>query len=912
MTADTSSIAAPPQVDGSTIVGIGASAGGLEALELFFKSVPVASGFAFVVVQHLDPTHKAALVQLIQRSTPMPVVEIEDQMRVEKDHIYVIPPNRDLSIFSGRLHLLEPAERRGLRLPIDFFFRSLAQDQKERSVGVILSGMGSDGTLGLRAIKEMGGTVFAQAPGSAKFDSMPRSAIDAGFCDVIAAAEELGPKLVAVLRHLPGSRNSADLSVRDADRVGLDKVIVLLREQTGQDFSQYKKTTIYRRIERRMGLHQLIGINDYVRYLRNNPQEVTLLFKELLIGVTSFFRDPPMWEQLKEEILPALVAGQPQGGQIRAWTAGCSTGEEAYTLAMIFYEVLDAASPPVPLTLQIFATDLDKDAIDRARAGIFPDNIVAHVSEERLQKFFERDDRGYRIRGDIREMVIFAPQNMTMDPPFTRLDLVICRNVLIYLEPKLQKELLQLFHYCLNPRGILVLGNSETVAQCPDLFDSHAGKTRIYRRLDDLMRTSRVELPSTFGRVRTTSVATSNAPAPVTNLQTLADSLMLSSYCSPAVLTTASGDITYFGGKVGKYLEPAAGKANLSIFAMVRKRLGGALHAAFAKSVREKIPVTMSDVLLEADGREQSVKITVQPVMQPSELRELFLVLFADIDGVIRDQPGSQVEQVWAYADRIAELTEEVQQARSELQAAHEEMQTSQEELKSANEELQSTNEELQSTNEELTTSKEEMQSMNEELQTLNQELQAKVDELSEASDDMKNLLNNTEIAILFLDNNLKVRRFTNQTTRIIKLIPSDAGRSITDLVSVLDYPTMAQDVNDVLRTLCFHECQATTNDGRWFTVRIMPYRAHDNRIDGVVVTFVDISDSKKLEMTLRQTLAALQDRCSGQTIELETAKTLELLIQQAQVVLNKKLTDQSIELSVLKADLNTNKKNQP
>ena len=465
-----------------SVVGIGASAGGLEALGQFLGQVPPACGLAFVVVQHLDPTHKGVLAELLQRASALPVTEIQDRMAVEPDHVYVIPPNRDLSILHGVLHLLEPAAPRGLRLPIDHFFRSLAADQQQHGIGVILSGMGSDGTLGLRAIKEQAGAVFVQTPATAKFDGMPRSAVDAGLADVIAPAEELAGRIIAYLQHVPLLAAHADGELALQDQSGLEKLVLTLRAQTGHDFSLYKKRTLYRRIERRMGLHKLSRIADYVRYLRENTQEATLLFKELLIGVTSFFRDPAVWQQLRTEVMPALLAARPDGGMLRAWVPACSTGEEAYSLAMVFREALEQAPRGVRHTLQVFATDLERDAIDKARAGAYPANIAADVSEERLRRFFTQDERGYKVNQEIREMVVFAEQNVVMDPPFTKLDLLSCRNLLIYLDAELQKKLLPLFHYSLNPGGILVLGSSETIGAASDLFAGLPGKTRLYRR----------------------------------------------------------------------------------------------------------------------------------------------------------------------------------------------------------------------------------------------------------------------------------------------------------------------------------------------------------------------------------------------------------------------------------------------
>ena len=866
------------------IVALGASAGGLEALEQFLGHVPKDCGLGFIVIQHLDPTHKGILVELLQRNTPMVVLQIKDRMAIEPNHVYVIPPNKDLSILNGVLHLLEPAAPRGLRLPIDFFFRSLADDRQERSIGVILSGMGSDGTLGLRAIKEKAGAVFVQTPTSAKFDSMPRMAIEAGLADMIAPAEELPRKIIDYLHHVP-LLVQHDHDIAGKDESALEKIVILLRGQSGQDFSLYKRSTISRRVERRMGLHQIARITDYVRYLRENPQESDLLFKELLIGVTSFFRDPAVWEQLKSRIIPDFLASRPQGGMLRAWTPGCSTGEEAYSLAIVFREALEQIKPSRNFSLQIFATDLDKDAIDKARAGVYPPNISADVSEKRLREFFIAEENGsYRVRKDIREMIIFAPQNLVMHPPFTKLDFVTCRNLLIYLDTELQKKLIPLFHYSLNSGGILLLGSAETIGTATDLFTPLEGKSRIYRRLDTSRQTAPIEFPSAFNRARSDPSAGPSAPAasPAPNLQSLADQLLLQRYSPAAVLVTNEGDILYVSGKTGKYLEPAAGKANWNLFAMSREGLGNALSEAFHKAVRQKVVVTLKDVKVGTNGGTQIVDITVQPVTSPEALRGMVMVVFTDVAKLSATKaPGSSGRATIHHA-RLAAMAQELQQAHENLQTARDEMQTSQEELKSTNEELQSMNEELQSTNEELTTSKEEMQSMNEELQTVNHELQIKVDELSWTSNDMKNLLDSTDIATLFLDNALLVRRFTASTAKIIKLIPGDVGRPITDIVSTLDYPRVAEDAQRVLKTLAFIEKQIPAHDGRWFTVRIMPYRTQENRIDGVVITFIDITVAKNLEAALRKAQSDLEKRFTSQTAELGQARKIQQMIRRS------------------------------
>jgi two-component system CheB/CheR fusion protein len=853
------------------IVGIGASAGGLEALELFLQNVPAESGMAFVIVQHLDPTRAGIMPELLQRVTAMKVIQVKDRTRVKPDCVYVIPPNKEMSILRGVLHLLDPVAPRGLRLPIDFFLRSLADDSEERSIGVILSGMGTDGTLGLKAIKGKAGVVFVQDPASAKFDGMPRSAIEAGLADVVAPVEALPGKIIAYLHHVPLIARPG-LAEEDQSHSAFEKVVILLRAQTGHDFSLYKKNTVYRRIERRMGIHQIDRIATYVRFLQENPEELELLFKELLIGVTSFFRDPAAWEVLKAQVIPALLKDRPLSQALRVWIPACATGEEAYSLAIVFREALAQFKPARSHTLQIFATDLDRDAIEKARAGVFPANIAAGVAPERLSRFFVQLERGYQVSKPIRETVIFAPQNVAMDPPFTKLDLVSCRNLLIYLTPELQKKLLPLFHYSLNPGGFLFLGSAETVGEFTDFFAPLDGKARLYRRLDSGPRAEPIEFPASFTPGRTGVSPPPKALKPPANLQSQAEQLLLQRYSPAAVLVNEKGDILFISGRTGKYLEPAAGKANLNLFAMAREGLRYELTGAFQKALRQKDAVTRKNVKVGTNGGVQAIDLTVQAIAEPAALRGLVMIVFTEVTTPPEPKRSAKAKGPSASSARVAALEGDIEQARQELQTTREEMKTSQEELKATNEELQSTNEELQSTNEELTTSKEEMQSMNEELQTLNSELQHKVNDMSRLNNDMKNLFDSTEIATVFLDPALRVRLFTAGSNRIFKLIPGDVGRAITDIVSELAYPELADDAREVLRTLAVHEQPAAARDGRWFTVRIMPYRTLENMIDGVMITFMDITVSKTLEGKLRATQAGQEKHIAEQDLKLEQA----------------------------------------
>ena len=827
---------------------------------------------AFVIVQHLDPTRKGIMPELLQRTTDMKVIQVKDRTKVEADRVYVIPPNKDMSILHGVLHLLEPVSPRGLRLPIDFFLRSLAQDQQEHSIGVILSGMGSDGTLGLRAIKEKAGVVLVQDPATAKFDGMPRSAVDSGLADIVAPVDELPGKILAYLKRTPLA-HTPELALEDKTRSALEKAIILLRTQTGHDFSFYKKNTFYRRIERRMGIHQIDKIAAYIRYLQENSQELELLFKELLIGVTNFFRDGAPWEQLRESVIPALLAGRPAGHALRAWVPGCSTGEEAYSLAMVFKEAMEDMKPPKKFTLNIFATDLDKDAIDKARQGVYPANIAADVSPERLRRFFAKVEDGYRVGTKIREMVVFAPQSLILDPPFTKLDMLSCRNLLIYLVPEMQKKLMPLFHYSLSPGGILLLGSAETVGSFTDLFSSLGGKTRLYRRIEPATPAEPIEFPPSFASALPAGTDVRPEMKATPGLQSLADQLVLEHYSLPAVLVNDKGDILYVSGRTGQYLEPAAGKANWNIFVMARAGLRHELTNAFEKALRQEGVVDVRGLKIETNGGKQFVNITVQRLEKPERLRGLVMIVFADVAAPLKTEVPERSRKGPGRNARLMELEQKHRQVCMELQTTREEMQTSQEELRSTNEEMQSTNEELQSSNEELTTSKEEMQSLNEELQTVNTELQAKVDELSRSNNDMKNLLNSTDIATLFLDNELKVRRFTTQATKIIKLIPGDVGRPITDLASDLLYPELTVDAGEVLRKLNFAERPINSRDGRWFTVRIMPYRTLDDRIDGVVITFADITTAKTLEAQLREKHEILERYVAEQSKKTEKAK---------------------------------------
>lgn len=833
------------------VVGIGASAGGLEALEKFFRNLPENSGMAFVVIQHLDPDYVGVMPELLQRITTMKVMQAEDQLKVKSGHVYVIPPNRSLTMLKGVLHLSEPSQPRGLRLPIDIFLRSLAEDCHEGSIGIILSGMGSDGSLGIKAIKERNGLVLVQEPADAKFDGMPRSAIQSVNPDIIATAEELPSKLISLLK-IPQSGKKQATTEKRSD---LERIIFLLRQKTGHDFSLYKKTTLSRRVERRLEVNQIEKMPEYINFLVTNPSEIEILFKELLIGVTNFFREPEVWKKLREEVFPEYINTLPDGYIMRAWVPGCSTGEEAYSLAITFMEALGKAEDLRNISLQIFATDIDHDAVEKARRGFFTSNMQVDVSPELTAKYFVPEGDGFRINTSIREMIVFAEQNVIRDPPFTKLDIISCRNLLIYMEPELQKKIISLFNYSLKPGGILLLGSSESPGSIKEFTELNS-KLKIFKSSPGFGTRSLYETTGTYA-TRGAIETEKKAPARTAdNLQWLAEQFVLQNYAPATVLVNERGDIMFITGHTGKYLEPVAGKANWNIYAMAHESFRHELPMAFRKAVGSQEPVIIRNIPVETGNTTQNIDITIEHIKAPGALHDLIIVAFAGAN------PPADIISKKKSGEAGMQKTEvhyELRKAYEDLQSTREEMQTSQEELKSANEELQSTNEELQSTNEELTTSREEMQSLNEELQTVNSELQSKINDLVQSNNDMKNLLNSTEIATLFLDKKLNIRRFTDTVSNIFNVRITDIGRPYSDIVNILDYPEMNKDAGRVLETLTPVVSEVKTKSDRWYSVRIMPYRTYDDRIDGLVITFTDITKAKNLEIKLEETNASLR-----------------------------------------------------
>ncbi len=862
-----------PHGPGFPVVGIGASAGGLAAFEAFFSGMPagVDPGMAFVLVQHLAPDHKSVLTDLIRRYTRMQVFEVEDGMAVQPNCAYIIPPNRDMAFLNGTLQLLEPAAPRGHRMPIDFFFRSLAQDQRERAICIVLSGTGSDGTLGVRAIKGEGGMVMVQNPASTEYDGMPRSAIATGQVDYELPPAEMPAQLIAYVAHAFGKSSLPASAPAPKAENAMKKIFILLRAQTGHDLSQYKPSTIHRRIERRMAVHQIESIDRYVKYVQQTPAEVDALFRDLLIGVTSFFRDPEAFKALEEQIIPKLYAGKPSSAVIRIWTPGCSTGEEAYSLAILLAERQEAMKQSVKV--QVFATDIDSRAIAAARAGLYPASVAADISPERLARFFtaQPDGSAYRIHKGIRDMVVFSEQDVIKDPPFSKLDLISCRNLLIYMGAELHKKVFPLFHHALNPDGFLFLGTSETVGDFGDLFAVLDRKLKLYRRKEDIHSARRVALGRFLPPMTALDVAVPRAAGKVADpgkqpLRELAERALLQQVAPASALVNGQGDILYLHGRTGQYLELAPGEAGINnILKMAREGLRRDLATALHKAVGIREIVRCPGLRVKTNGGFTAVNLTIHPVAtSPAATPEapLYLVILEDAPPFDPLQAEQAALHARAHADgpetdadaRVAALKRDLRAKEEYLQTANEEMETSNEELKSSNEEMQSVNEELQSTNEELETSKEELQSLNEELATVNAELQTKVADLSRANNDMNNLLAGTGIATVYVDHRLRILRFTPTATRIINLILSDVGRPVAHIVSnLVGHDRLVEDVQTVLDSLIPIEVEVQTKVGDWYTMRILPYRTLENVIEGAVITFVDISGAKKAQDALEE-----------------------------------------------------------
>ncbi|MDD2828805.1 MAG: chemotaxis protein CheB [Sulfuricurvum sp.] len=845
----------PAQIKDSTpqfpIVGIGASAGGLAAFENFFSGMPLEDNpnMAFVLVQHLSPDHVSILAEIIRRYTRMAVFEVEEGMKVEINCVYVIPPGYDMAFLNGKLQLLEPSLSRSPHLPIDFFFHSLAQDQHEHSIGIILSGSGSDGTQGIKAIKEVGGLVLVQTPETTEYDSMPRSAIATDLVDYILPPSAMPNQLIAYRAHT-ARHSMLNESLPKSQNI-LDKIFILLRAQTGHDFSQYKPNTILRRIERRLVICQIDEMGKYVKYLQQSPDEVKALFHDLLIGVTNFFRDSEAFVALREEIIPKLFIS---GKVIRVWSVACSSGEEAYSIAILIKEYMEETKHNV--AVQIFATDIDIRSIEIARAGFYPESIASNISPERLSRFFVPESGGYRIHKSIRDMLIFSEHSVIKDPPFSKLDLICCRNLLIYMNFDLQRRLIPLFHYALNPGGTLFLGSSETIGEFSDLFSIVDQKSKLYQRKIGSIRGEYISVSRPFpSSIHVTLPAgIDNAPKHTkVSMREMMEQALLSHIPLSGAIIKEDGDILYLHGRTGRYLEPQAGEAGaMNIFKMAREELRRELSMALHKAIVSHENIHYPNLCVQNNGLFSSVNLTVRFLSTYGENDlSLYLVVFEEIPFVsieIGNEPENKEE-----SRRISLLTQELYDQETFLKIANQKLQTSNEELKSFNEEMQSLNEELQSTNEELETSKEELQSVNEELSTVNAELQSKVADLSRANNDMNNLLAGTNVGTVFVDHQLCIMRFTPAITKIIHLILSDIGRPVGHIVSnLIGYNSLVSDTRNVLDTLIPKEVEVCTTEGGCYSMRIQPYRTLENVIEGAVITFIDITEIVKLREALK------------------------------------------------------------
>lgn len=832
------------------IVAIGASAGGLEALQEFFSKMPADCGMGFVVITHVRPGRESLMPELLAHVTDMQVVATEDDIRVEPNKI-IVAKDSLLDISGGVMRSAEgDSTPETMYHPIDHFFRALAADQQEHAICIVLSGSGNDGTLGVKAIKAAGGMVMVQDSASAKYPAMPDSAQATGLADYALPPGQMPAVLVEYCRgpYLKLAHPAEAVALPDD---AIQAVLVRLRAHSGQDFTCYKRSTMSRRIERRMNVHHIHEPREYVRFLRENPRELDILRQELLISVTSFFRDPEAFEALAEKGMAPQLAEHQDGQTYRTWIPGCATGEEAYSIAMLLHEQLRKAERLCEV--QIFATDLDEQAIDIARGGLYPEGIGADVSQQRLSQFFSREDGAFRIHKNIRDMIVFAVQNVVSDAPFTRMDMVVCRNLLIYLDALAQQRVLQAFHYALRPGGLLFLGTSESTGEASRLFDVIDGKNKVLRRKEvpgDAQLAPGVSIRPHARREKGQERAAADV-APGLQVSRSIERLLLERFAPAAAVVDEQGTITYVHGRLGQYLEPEQGQPRNNILEMAREGLGPTLVTALRKAKREGREILHRSIRVRTNGDHVHVDLSVRPLTAPETVRGLLLVTFQPAGEPV--PPSPQTEQEAAHEATAREQMErELQYTRENLQTTIEELQTANEELKSSNEELQSTNEELQSGNEELETSREEMQSLNEELNTVNAELQSKVSALARVNDDMTNLLNSMQVATIFLDRDLKVKRYTNKARDIIRLIESDIGRPLSDLTSSLRYGELVEDCGRVLASLVPQEKEVQDDTGQWYQVRLMPYRTSDNVIDGVVLSLVDISQTKQGELKAR------------------------------------------------------------
>jgi len=827
------------------VVAIGASAGGLEAFTQLIRTLPNDTGMAFVFIQHLDPTHHSILAELLAKAASMPVVEAKNGVALEPNRVYVIPPNVQMGILKGRLQLTPRQEDHGVHLPINFFMRSLAEERKSKAVGVILSGTGSDGTLGLTAIKAEGGITFAQASRSAKYDGMPRSAIASECVDFVLSAEEISRELVRIGLHPYLGRRSVPAVEREPENDGVyQRVFSLLQKAGGVDFRLYKPGTVRRRTLRRMAVHKIDNVRDYLKHLHAHPEEVEQLYQDLLIPVTGFFRDPEAFEALKSSVFPAILKDKSSKGTIRIWAPGCSTGEETYSLAMALLEFLGAQAPS--FQIQLFGTDANERAIEKARSGIYPDQIAENVSPERLRQFFVRVEEGYRVSKAVRDLCVFARQNIAEDPPFSQMNLVSCRNLLIYFGSALQQKIMPVLHYALKPTGFLMLGSSESVSAHPNLFATVDKKHKIFSKKHTRIHYDFPTIPS-LPAGRTGYAPKQQAervpPRSAGSLQQEADRIVLERYAPSGVVINSAMEIVYFRGRTRAYIGLAPGRASLNLLKMARGGLAAELSSAINQAAQKGF-ARRNDVPIQLNGRGMSLNIFVERLEASSAAGDVhYLVLFDEVPPQKAIAAHTSKSAVRAGKDRkFLELQRRAASTEEHLQSVIESKEAIEEEFQSANEEILSANEELQSSNEELETSKEELQSTNEELSTVNDELRNRNLELGQVNNDLSNLLSSTTLPMIMVDRGLRIRRVTSASAKTMKILPSDIGRPISDIRSDVFIPNLEKLITEVIDTLVTKELEVQDKEDCWYLLRIRPYRTLDDKIEGAVLLLTDIN----------------------------------------------------------------------
>ncbi|HJZ51973.1 MAG TPA: chemotaxis protein CheB [Candidatus Acidoferrales bacterium] len=844
------------------VVGIGASAGGLEAFTELLRHLPEKVGMAYVLVQHLDPTHGGVLQEILARATKISVSEVTDGQNVQRDHIYVIPANANMTVGDGVLRLVPRESARGRHMPIDYFLRSLAEDRQDQAIAVILSGTASDGTLGCGAVKTAGGITFAQDEGSAKYSGMPRSAIDSGSVDFVLPPKSIAQELVRIGRRPYIARATPDSGSSSVTAVGEEKVdslLAMLRQATGVDFSEYKQTTLQRRIKRRMVLHRLENLEDYLSYIKQNPNELVELYRDVLINVTGFFRDPTTFEALRNIVFPTLLQDRPpEAGPLRFWVPGCSTGEEAYSIAMVLTEYLwdYPRKSSVPKTVQIFATDISDTALDHARIGLYSEAAISDVTPERLKRFFLKQSKGFQVNKSVREMCIFAKQNVAKDPPFSNLDLVSCRNLLIYLGPALQRWVIPALHYALRPNGYLMLGGSETLGAFSDQFNLIDKKSKIYRKKPTATRLATFFAPQHYEVRKVGGTVVAKPAQSGLSIEREVDRLLVNRFVPASIVVNDALEIVQFRGKTGAYLEPAAGQPTFSLSKMAREGLLIDLREALIQAKKQRQPVRKHGVRIKSDGGSREIDLEVIPIRGQTVADNFYIIVFQEAleDGSPRAKSGmkKRAEKLRLPSER-ERAEREIKHLREQLQALIEDHETTLEEYKSTNEEVLSTNEELQSTNEELETAKEELQSTNEELTTLNEELQNRNSELSMSNNDMVNLLSNVSIPVVMVGDDLRIRRFTPLAEKLMNYCSSDIGRSLAEIRPNLVGVDLDTIVRNTIETATPNELEVQTDHDRYL-MRVRPYKTWNNKIEGAVITFLDIDAIRlTLEETRRQ-----------------------------------------------------------